>query len=607
MGIITDRVVPKDRRTNGEISSTSAIAGSTMQGSGGRSTASDADGARLRFDRYVLDLERGSLMADDEEVALRPKTFALLRYLATHPGRLVSKDELLAAVWPDVVVTDDSLVQCVSELRRTLLDHDQRLIRTMPRRGYRFEATATAEPPANGPQAASAEVRWAGTEAPALRRREPAGTGGRRRASVLVVVCAIAALTTTIGMLWWWIGRDGGHASAPPLSIVVLPFDNLGDDPDQAYFAEGVSSELTTELSRLPGLFVIAHATARTLEGRDIDAARIGRELNVRYLLEGSVRRTGDQIRTNVQLVDTAAGATVWAERFERSRAELAAWQDEVIGRIAVALNLRLTRLEGERARRERGDDPAAHDLTTRGWALVYTAKKPATYDAARALFTQALEQDPRAVNAIVGIGWTSAVSVLDGWSAVPAEDLAAAEAAVAEALAVEPNHGFVLRLRQRSRAAHDAFQTAVALNPNFASGHAQLGVTALELGRPEETVAAVERAISLSPRDPNLGPWLAIAGMAELHLGRDDEAASWLARAIETGTPVALHHAYLASALALAGRASEAQAALAEFRRARPTATIDRLRAQALSTEPAFIAQRQRLYQGLRVAGLTE
>jgi adenylate cyclase len=217
-------------------------------------------------------------------------------------------------------------------------------------------------------------------------------------------------------------------------------------------------------------------------------------------------------------------------------------------------------------------------------------------------------------VNAIVGIGWTSAVSVLDGWSAVPAEDLAAAEAAVAEALAVEPNHfvahhvrGFVLRLRQRSRAAHDAFQTAVALNPNFASGHAQLGVTALELGRPEETVAAVERAISLSPRDPNLGPWLAIAGMAELHLGHDDQAASWLARAIETGTPVALHHAYLASALALAGRASEAQAALAEFRRARPTATIDRLRAQALSTEPAFIAQRQRLYQGLRVAGLTE
>jgi Tfp pilus assembly protein PilF len=203
---------------------------------------------------------------------------------------------------------------------------------------------------------------------------------------------------------------------------------------------------------------------------------------------------------------------------------------------------------------------------------------------------------------------------VLDGWSASPAEDLAAAETSVAQALALDPNHfvahhvrGFVLRLRQRSQAAHDAFQTAVALNPNFASGYAQLGVTALELGRPEETVPAVKRAISLSPRDPNLGPWFAISGMAELHLGHDDGAISWLARAIDTGTPVALHHAYLAGALALAGRAAEAQAALAEFRKAMPAATTARLRAQAYSTEPGFVAQRERLYDGLRIAGLPE
>lgn len=279
-----------------------------------------------------------------------------------------------------------------------------------------------------------------------------------------------------------------------------------------------------------------------------------------------------------------------------------------------MALNFRLTRLEGERALRERGDNPEAYDLTTRGWALIYTAKQPETYDAARTLFQQALERDPRAVNAVVGIGWTAAVSVLDGWSGSPAEDLTTAERAVAQALALDPNHfvahhvrGFTLRLRQRSQSAHDAFQTAVALNPNFASGYAQLGATALELGRPEETVAAVERAIRLSPRDPNLGPWLAIAGKAELHLGHYREAASWLTRAIDTGTPVAQHHAYLAAALALAGRTEEAQAALAAFRLANPSATIERLRAQARSTEPSFIAQQERLYEGLRIAGLPE
>jgi adenylate cyclase len=409
-------------------------------------------------------------------------------------------------------------------------------------------------------------------------------------------------------------GPHGRPAPAPPSSIIVPPFENFSDDPNQEYFADGVSSDLTTELSRLPGMFVIAHATTRTLTGKDIDPRQIGRKLNVRYLLEGSVRQTGEQMRINVQLVDTATGASVWAERFERERDQLHAWEDEVIGRIAMTLYFRLTWLEGDRALRERGDDPEAYDLTTRGWALVYKSNKREAYHTARPLFEQALEKDPRAVNAMVGIGWTAAVSVLDGWSAAPAEDLATAESAVAQALALDPNHfiahhvrGLTHRLRQRSQAAHDAFQTAVALNPNFASAYAQLGATALELGRPEETVAAIERAIRLSPRDPNLGRWLAYAGMAELHLGRYDEAVSWLARALETGTPVARHHAYLAAALALAGRGDEAQTALAGFKQINSSATIARLRGQALSTDPGFVAQQERFFEGLRLAGLPE
>lgn len=611
MGIISGRAVPKNRRTNGEISPNSGTAAAQANDSGDRSSAVGRAGA-VRFDRYVLNLERGCLTAGDEEITLRPKSFELLRYLASNAGRLVSKDELLAAVWPNVVVTEDSLVRCVGELRRALLDHDQRLIRTVPRRGYRFEATL--ERLRAGPEVAGPPIRSARIDEPRPCLQQTAEALTKRNASMLIALCALAALAIIVGVGWWWFGPHTRAPPAPPLSIIVLPFENFSDDRDQEYFAEGISSDLTTELSRLPGMFVIAHATARTLEGKNIDPVQIGRELNVRYLLEGSVRRTGTQMRINVQLVDATAGASVWAERFERERDQLHAWQDEVIGRIAIALNFRLTRLEGERALREGGDNPEAYDLTTRGWALVYTAKRPDTYEAARALFQQALERDPRAVNAIVGIGWTSAVAVLDGWSAAPATDLAAAETAVAQALALDPHHfvahhvrGFVLRLKRRSQAAHDAFQTAVALNPNFASGYAQLGATALELGRPEETVPAVERAIRLSPRDPNLGPWLAIAGQAELHLGDYDEAASWLARAIETGTPVARHHAYLAAALALAGRADQARAALAALRQMKPSATIALLRAQARSTEPAFVAQQESFYEGLRLAGLPE
>jgi TolB-like protein/DNA-binding winged helix-turn-helix (wHTH) protein/tetratricopeptide (TPR) repeat protein len=613
MGIITGRAVPKDRRTDGEISPNSGPAASQAPDSAEGPSGVDRAGA-IRFDRYVLDLERGCLMAGDEEIALRPKSFELLRYLASNPGRLVSKDELLAAVWPNVVVTEDSLVQCVAELRRALCDRDQRLIRTMPRRGYRFESTTALELSPAASQVAEPPVRSERIDESTPHGRQPAGTTGKRRAPVLVAIGALAALATTIGIGWWWFGLQGRPTSAPPLSIIVLPFENFSDDPGQEHFANGVSSDLTTELSRLPGMFVISHATARTLRGKDIDPGQIGRELNVRYLLEGSVRQTREQMRINVQLVDTASGASAWADRFERERDQLHPWGDEVIGRIAMTLYFRLTRLEGDRALRERGDDPEAFDLTTRGWALVYTANKRETYHTARALFEQALEKDPRAVNALVGIGWTSAVSVLDDWSASPAADLATAESAVAQALALDPNHfiahhvrGLTHRLRQRTQAARDAFQTAVALNPNWASGYAQLAATALELGRPEETVAAIERAIRLSPRDPNLGPWLANAGKAELHLGHYDEAASWLARAIETGTPSARNDAYLAAALALAGRADEARTALAKFRQMKPSATIASLRAQARSTEPGFVTQQERFFEGLRLAGLPE
>jgi TolB-like protein/DNA-binding winged helix-turn-helix (wHTH) protein/cytochrome c-type biogenesis protein CcmH/NrfG len=611
MGIITGKTVPKDRRTNGEISSKSAMAGSTMPSSGAR-LASDVGGGRFRFGQYVLDLQRGCLLAGNEEVALRPKSFELLGYFVGNPGRLVSKDELLTAVWPNVIVTEDSLAQCVGELRRAMHDQDQRVIRTVPRRGYRFEATVSEETLTDSAQVADVLLRSVEGSQPRGSHDRPAQAASRQRTAILVAICAAGALAASIVTTWW--GFSPHERPAPPLSIAVLPFANLSGDPDQDYFAEGISSDLTTELSRLPGTLVIAHATARMFKGKQIDARQVGHELNVRYLLDGSVRRTGDEVRINAELIDAETGASAWAERYARKREQLPAWQDEVIGRIATTLNFRLTALESKRALRGRREDPEAYELTTRGWALVYSAKKPHTYAAARALFKQALERDPHAVNALAGIGWTAAVSVLDRWSTTPTEDLVAAEAAVADVLALDSNHvvgnhvrGFLLRLQRRTQSAHDAFRTVVALNPNFASGYAQLGVTALELGRPEETVAAVERAVRLSPRDPNLGPWLATAGMAELHLGHDEQAVSWLTRAIDTGTPVALHQAYLASALALAGRIEQAQSVLADFRKTQPSATIARLRAEAYSTEPAFVAQRERLYEGLRMAGLAE
>jgi TolB-like protein/DNA-binding winged helix-turn-helix (wHTH) protein/predicted TPR repeat methyltransferase len=616
MNIIADLDVPKDVRTSAEISPNSV--GSAILGANDRPSLAVAGPVRLRFDRYVLDLERGCILAGNEEIALRPKTFEFLRYLVSNPGRLVSKDELLTAVWPNVIVSDDSLVQCVTELRRALQDHDQRLIKTVQRRGYRFEAALSVEPPTAVPRAADAPARSATNDPPPPTRHDPRKTGRARHAMLLGAIGTFAVLTATVGTGWWWFNVSNPFTAPPPFSVVVLPFNNVSDDADQDYFAAGLTIDLTTDLSRLPGAFVISPATAQTFNGKSVDARQVGRDLNVRYLLEGSVRQSGNQIRINVQLIDSGTGAHLWAERFELERDHLPAWQNDIVGRIATALNYRLTRLESERTFRERRDYPDAHDLTTRGWALVYREKTSRNYDAARALFKQALERDPQAVNAMAGIGWVSGVSVLSGWSAAPSEDVSAAEAAVVQLLAIDPNHvvghhvrGFLLRLQRRPEAARDAFRTVVALDANFAPGYAQLGVTELELGRPEEAISSLEHAIRLSPRDPNLGHWLGFIGMAELHQGRHAEAASWLARSIQIdmdpGTPTALQHAYFVSALALAGRPAEARVALADFRRAKPSATIARVRAAALSTEAAFVSQQEYLYEGLRIAGLPE
>jgi tetratricopeptide (TPR) repeat protein len=328
------------------------------------------------------------------------------------------------------------------------------------------------------------------------------------------------------------------------------------------------------------------------------------------------VHGSGNEVRINVELIDAATGVQLWAERFERERDQIVAWENEVLGRIANALNLRLTRLESERMWRERRDNPDAHDLATRGWALVYTAKTSDSYEAARALFQQALARDPQAVDALAGIGWASAVSALNGWSDSPIQDVATAKAAAARLLAIDPNNvvghqvwGFLLRLQGRPGAAREEFRTAVSLNPNFAPGYAQWGMTEIELGRPEEAAKTIERAIRLSPRDPNVHHWFAFIGIAELHLGHFVEAVSWLRRAVEanTGTPTALMHAYFISSLALTGRLAEARAACVDFRKSNPTASIASLRKTAYSTEPGFIAQREVLYDGLRIARFPE
>jgi TolB-like protein/Tfp pilus assembly protein PilF len=389
----------------------------------------------------------------------------------------------MAAVWPKTVVEDGNLTLQISALRR-IVGAD--CIQTVARRGYRFTAAVTrVEAEASSEPAAIAE-------------------------------------------------RAAGPA--PRLSIVVLPFANLSNDPRQEYFADGITDDLTTDLSRIAGSLVIARSTAFGYKGKSVDVRRIGRELGVRYLLEGSVRRSGSQVRINVQLIDAETGGHVWADRFETERQKLPEAEDEIIGQLARTLNLELVEAVGRRIEREKAIDPDARDLVTRGWAWFNRPRSEANIKEAQRAFEQALALDPQSLEARVGLATVLAATVLEGWSQLLMADQARAEELLTEVFARDANHSMahyamaVLRRSQkRLTEARIEAERAVALDHNNSVALYELGLTRMYLGEPEAGIPHIEKAIRLSPRDPFISAMHYGLGRCCLFLGQLDRAIELL------------------------------------------------------------------------------
>jgi adenylate cyclase len=267
----------------------------------------------FQFGEYTLDITRGCLRTADHEVELRPKSFEVLRLLVENSGRLVTKDELIRTGWPNVTVTDESLTRCISEVRQALADHDQRIIKTVPRRGYRFSIPVSR------------------LETGAALAPQPAGAN---------------------------MDRGRGDAAGdlpldqPPADracVAVLPFANLSGDLQQEYFSDGITEDIITELSRFSELLVIARNSTFQYKGKAVDVRQIARELGARYVLEGSIRRAGDRIRINAQLIDAVTGIHRWAERYDRELSDVFAVQDEVARTIVTILAAHVTKAETDR------------------------------------------------------------------------------------------------------------------------------------------------------------------------------------------------------------------------------------------------------------------
>ena len=304
-------------------------------------------------------------------------------------------------------------------------------------------------------------------------------------------------------------------STAPRLSIIVLPFTNIGGDPEQDYFVDGVTESLTTDLSRIAGSFVIARNTAFTYKGKPNDVKQIGRELNVRYVLEGSVQRGGNRMRVNVQLIDAVSGAHLWAERFDKPLADLFDMQDEIVARLARQLDAELVAAEARRA--ERAPDPDAMDLYFQGTACWHKGQSPEILSQARGYFERALARDPGNVEALLGAAWTDAMRGTEFMGDDRAQRLAAAETAATKILSLAPNHafahfvlGYVQIFTNRVTQGIAAAERALALDRNLAIAHALIGVGKTFAGRAEETEAHVQEALRLSPRDSKAYQWMA-------------------------------------------------------------------------------------------------
>jgi len=398
----------------------------------------------------------------------------------------------------------------------------------------------------------------------------------------------------------------------PRLSIVVLPFANLGGDPEQEYFVDGVTESLTTDLSRISGSFVIGRHTAFTYKGKVIDLKQIGRELNVRYVLEGSIQRGGSRMRVNVQLVDAETGKHIWAERFDKPVADIFDMQDEIVARLAGQLGTQLVAAEARRA--ERSPHPDSMDLYFQGAAWRNKGLTPEHIAQARSFFERALALDPGNLEALVGTAYVEVFGAIYFPKGDRAGRLAAAEATLTKALSLAPEHarahlllGFVQIRTKRAAEGIAECEQALALDRNLASAHAAIGLAKYVMGRGAETEGHAREALRLSPRDTFAYLWMGIAGHAKLGLGADEEAVVRFRRALEINRNDPVAHFALAAALAQLGRLDEAQAATQAGLALDPTFTISRWRNLAPSDNPIFLAQRERVYDGMRKAGVPE
>jgi len=511
----------------------------------------------LSFGRYRLEPRHG-LMSGAREVRLTPKALALLSFLAERPGEVVTKEELFGAVWPNATVGDAALVTCIQELRKALGDNARRprYIETLHRRGYRFIGDKAS----------------------------------------------IAARSQVV--------PDHGAPTLPlpdRPSIAVLPFDNMSEDADQEYFADGMSEDLITGLSRIRWLFVIARNSTFVYKGRVVDVKRVARELGVRYVLEGSVRRAGKRLRISAQLIDAMTGGHLWAERYDREIGDIFSVQDEITRSVVAEIEPRLLAAEGIRAFSRSSDDLGAWEMVARAQTHVWRLTRP-DYEKAIDALKRAVEAYPDYAPAQSLLGFCLVFAAHMGW-VDRAQGLLAGRNHVIRAVALDDFDpwgqialGYLAMMERRTDESIAAFRRAVNLNPSSAAAHCYLSHGLAFAGQDREAIEHAEDAIRLSPLDPEMAIFLGGIAVAHYTAGRYVEALRYSSELLRLRPGFQGAQRLRCASLAQAGRIDEAGAFLATMRREHPELSLDWIRASVPYQTPELM---ERFLEGMRKAGL--
>jgi TolB-like protein/cytochrome c-type biogenesis protein CcmH/NrfG len=496
---------------------------------------------QLVFADYTLDTDRRELRRGPEHIAVEPQVFDLLIFLVQNRKRVVSKDDLIAAVWDGRIVSDSTLTSRINAARKAVGDsgEDQKLIRTIARRGFRFIGVVRTE--SNGGERAHA------TGAPP---DEPHGQP---------------------------------HLPLPPSdrpAIAVLPFVNISGDPEQEYFSDGISEDIITALSKLRWFFVIARNSSFVYKGKAVHLRQVAEDLGVGYVVEGSVRKGGDRVRITVQLNDVATGGHIWAERYDRGLADVFAVQDEITEAIVAAIEPQLYARENFRAQRKPPDSMDAWDLVMRGLSHYWRVTRQDNI-VAQALLEKAIAIDPNYGQALGVLATSHTFSAHMGWAdratTVPIAERAALAAIRADSEDPWAHHalGCVNLFARRFEDSLAEFELALRLNPNFSLAQGYYGLALSYCGRLEDADRAARRALRLSPRDPFSAIYMGIAAYSQF-VGRNYDEAMRLAReAIRQRGDFCGGHRVLTAAAGMAGQTELATTALQELHRAQPNISL--------------------------------